>query len=71
MFAVMCSLAQAIIGQVYYQGGHGIEQDYNQAFRFFEQAAEQGDVASMAALGEMYQAGLGTKASNETVNVNV
>ena len=27
--------AQSVVGQLYYQGGHGLQQDYDEAFRNF------------------------------------
>lgn len=55
------------MGQIHYQGGHGFEQNYERALRYFQRAADQGNAIALAALGEMHQAGLGTVASNKTV----
>ena len=45
--------AQAVVGQLHYQGGHGLERNYAEAYRHFSRAAAHGDSTSQAFLGEM------------------
>ncbi|KAL3312949.1 Protein sel-1 1 [Cichlidogyrus casuarinus] len=61
------SSAQIGLGQLYYQGRHGVEQNHDKAFEYFEKAAKQakadpGNVAmAQAYLGEMLMAGTETR----------
>ncbi len=41
--------------------GVGVRQDYNEAFNWFEKAAEQGDVNAQFNLGIMYYKGYGVQ----------
>ncbi len=45
--------AQVVLGQLHYQGGHGVEPNLPEAMRFFDAAARAGDGNAMAYLGEM------------------
>ena len=49
--------AQYFIGYMYYKG-QGVDQDGEEAVKWFRQAAEQGDVKSQVRLGVMYRLGL-------------
>jgi TPR repeat protein len=50
---------------VMYDNGLGVEQSYEKAFEYYEQAAQQGDTSAMAHLGVMYANGLGVDQSYE------
>jgi uncharacterized protein len=50
--------AQAYLGFMYYRG-NSVEQDYEQAHKWFSMAAEQGISFAQLGLGTMYSAGLG------------
>ena len=58
--------AQSAMADLYYWGARGLERDQAAAGRFWEMAAEQGDVPSMSALGGLYLKGEGVEQSNET-----
>ena len=45
-------------GEMYYHG-EGVAQDYKEAFRWYQKAAEQGNVDAQHRLGEMYDQGQG------------
>jgi TPR repeat protein len=49
--------AQSQLGSVYYAGALGVEQDYEQAFHWFERAAEQGFARAQFNLGLCYERG--------------
>ncbi|EDO40221.1 predicted protein [Nematostella vectensis] len=49
--------AQVGLGQLYFQGGRGVELDHQRANRYFQQAAEAGNSNAMAFLGKMYSEG--------------
>lgn len=53
--------AENALGLRYFQGddGNGISRDEQQAFRWFSQAAENGNLAAQAKLGSLYWAGRG------------
>jgi len=46
--------AQVGLGQLYYQGGRGVDIDYEKAFKYFNLAAEAGNGNGLAYLGKMY-----------------
>ncbi|XP_055957164.1 protein sel-1 homolog 1 isoform X3 [Patella vulgata] len=46
--------AQVVLGQLYYQGGRGVEINHEQALHYFLMAAESGNANAMAFLGKMY-----------------
>lgn len=48
------------IGEVYYRG-IGVNQDFSQAFKFFQKAANMGHPGALCRLGNCYQFGLGTR----------
>ena len=50
---VNAALAQYNIGFMY-QNGEGVQKDFNQAVKWFEKAADQGDVQAQYSLGMMY-----------------
>lgn len=50
--------AQSVLGLLYY-GGHGVQQDDNEAVKWFRQAAKQGHPVAQLYLGRMYSAGQG------------
>lgn len=58
--------AMVALGGMHYNGGRGIAQDYGQALRYFQAAADGGNVDAHANLGLMYAHGLGVEANNET-----
>lgn len=43
-----------------YVSGFGVRQDYGEAFRWYQKAAEQGFAAGESGLGELYRSGHGT-----------
>ncbi|KEZ23782.1 hypothetical protein HS327_00174 [Glaesserella parasuis] len=49
-----------------YYNGKGISQDYHQAFKWFQKAAEKGDAKAQAALGVLYLSGQGVRQNNAT-----
>uniref|UniRef100_A0A6P7G3Y7 Protein sel-1 homolog 1 n=1 Tax=Diabrotica virgifera virgifera TaxID=50390 RepID=A0A6P7G3Y7_DIAVI len=46
--------AQVGLGQLHYQGGRGVELDYQKALHYFTQAANAGNALAMAYLGKIY-----------------
>ena len=44
-----------------YDNGHGVRQDYAEAFRWYHKAAEQGDAEAQYNLGAMYHNGDGVR----------
>ncbi|VDO04498.1 unnamed protein product [Rodentolepis nana] len=49
--------AQVTLGQLYYNGQHGIDLNHKLALFYFKRAAESGSSLAMAYLGEMYLVG--------------
>ncbi|KAK5648528.1 hypothetical protein RI129_003420 [Pyrocoelia pectoralis] len=59
--------AQVGLGQLHYQGGRGVELDYQKALEYFTQAANAGNAVAMAYLGKLYLDGSDEiKQDNET-----
>lgn len=59
--------AQVGLGQLHYQGGRGVELDYQKAMHYFTQAANAGNAIAMAYLGKIYLDGSDEiKQDNET-----
>ncbi|KAK9875383.1 hypothetical protein WA026_007778 [Henosepilachna vigintioctopunctata] len=59
--------AQVGLGQLHYQGGRGVELDYQKALHYFTQAANAGNAVAMAYLGKIYLDGSDDiKADNST-----
>ncbi|KAG5877443.1 hypothetical protein JTB14_033734 [Gonioctena quinquepunctata] len=59
--------AQVGLGQLHYQGGRGVELDYQKALDYFTQAANAGNAMAMAYLGKIYLDGSDEiKANNDT-----
>jgi TPR repeat protein len=58
------AIAQGLLGQMYLRG-EGVNQDYQQAVKWFLLAAEQWDAYSQGKLGGMYDAGLGVVQDNK------
>ena len=59
--------AQVGLGQLHYQGGRGVEQDFARAHRYFQLAANAGNANAYAFLGKLYSTGNSeVKANNET-----
>ena len=56
--------AFATIGEAYYRG-LGIKRDFNEAFRFYQKAANMGNVPALRRLGFCYELGHGTKRNLE------
>ena len=54
------ALAQYDLGQLYY-GGVGVDQDYDQAFKWFDLAANQGFAEAQLLLGFFYSNGFGVQ----------
>lgn len=46
--------AQVGLGQLHYQGGRGVDLDYQKALHYFTQAANAGNALAMAYLGKIY-----------------
>lgn len=53
------------IGVIYCEGGHGIEQNFEQAVMWFRKGVDQGDPHAMYELGKRYLAGEGVDANSE------
>ncbi|XP_030753370.1 protein sel-1 homolog 1 [Sitophilus oryzae] len=59
--------AQVGLGQLHYQGGRGIDLDYQKAMHYFTQAADAGNPMAMAYLGKIYLDGSDeVEANNDT-----
>ncbi|XP_015836829.1 protein sel-1 homolog 1 isoform X1 [Tribolium castaneum] len=59
--------AQVGLGQLHYQGGRGVDLDYQKAMHYFTQAANAGNAIAMAYLGKIYLDGSDeVKADNDT-----
>ncbi|KAF5291355.1 hypothetical protein FQA39_LY03506 [Lamprigera yunnana] len=59
--------AQVGLGQLHYQGGRGVDLDYQKAKHYFTQAANAGNAVAMAYLGKIYLDGSDEiKQDNET-----
>lgn len=55
------------LGQLYLLGGRGVEQNHQQAFHYFHEAAEQGSANAFGYLGKMYLDGTtATPQNNQT-----
>ncbi len=52
------TFAQNNLGSMYYNG-HGMQQDYAEALKWYQKAAEQGHAGAQSNLGAMYQHGQG------------
>lgn len=57
--------AQCNLGQIYYEGGYGIEQNYEKALKWFKLAAKNGDTISKRILGDIYYNGNGVQQDYE------
>jgi TPR repeat protein len=44
-----------------YKDAHGVETDYDEAFRWFKSSAQKGNMRAMCMLGEAYKFGQGTE----------
>ncbi len=53
--------AQLHLGDLYYNGGPAVTQDYSQAAKWLQKAADQGNARAQNVLGVMYQNGRGVK----------
>ena len=53
--------AQGLLGLMYYYTGNGVEQDYQQAFRWAKKAAEKKFAEAQGLLGVMYYEGNGVE----------
>ena len=49
------------MGENYYYGQNGVEQDYGKAHKYYEQGATKGNVQSLFYLGVLYERGYGVK----------
>lgn len=59
--------AQVGLGQLHYQGGRGVDLDYEKAMHYFTQAANAGNAMAMAYLGKIYLDGSDeVEANNDT-----
>ncbi|CAG9765806.1 unnamed protein product [Ceutorhynchus assimilis] len=59
--------AQVGLGQLHYQGGRGVDLDYQKAMHYFTQAASAGNAMAMAYLGKIYLDGSDeVEANNDT-----
>lgn len=59
--------AQVGLGQLHYQGGRGVDLDYQKAMHYFTQAANAGNAMAMAYLGKIYLDGSDdVEANNDT-----
>ena len=55
--------AQAILGDMYFEG-HGVDQNYAEAMRWYRKAADQGEAKAQFNLGVMYENGQGVDQDN-------
>ena len=58
--------AQVTMGTLFLQGGYGLEQNFESAFHYFQEAASQGDLNAISNLAFMHSRGLGTNQDNDT-----
>jgi TPR repeat protein len=59
-------MEKAAIGYFYYEGLAGVvDKDYNEAFRWYQRAAEKHQTDALLNLGQMYQEGEGTPVNYE------
>ena len=58
--------AQVTMGRLYALGARGLRKDIDAARKYLSEAANAGDAAAMANLGNMYANGFGVDANNET-----
>ena len=58
------STAQILLGGMY-EGGYGVEKDYEEAEKWFRKSAEQGDDRGQVDLGNMYLNGTGVEKNHE------
>lgn len=58
------STAQILLGGMY-EGGYGVEKDYEEAEKWFRKSAEQGDDRGQVDLGNMYFNGTGVEENHE------
>ncbi|XP_068619197.1 LOW QUALITY PROTEIN: protein sel-1 homolog 1 [Battus philenor] len=59
--------AQVGLGQLHFQGGHGVPLDISKALHYFQQAAKTGNAVANAFLGKIYlEGGEGVRPNNET-----
>ena len=56
--------AQSMMG-IYYAEGFGVEQDYDQSFKWLSMAAEQGEPNAQNSLGALYKHGYGVEVDDE------
>ena len=56
---------QAYFGYLYLNGQAGLQRNYEEAFKWYHKAADQGNVQAQYNLGVMYDEGLGTPRSHE------
>ncbi|KAL5966516.1 hypothetical protein TSMEX_005755 [Taenia solium] len=62
--------AQVTLGQLYYNGQHGIDLNHKLALYYFKRAAESGSSLAMAYLGEMYLVGSPQVPRDEALALN-
>uniref|UniRef100_A0A5K3F4I8 Ovule protein n=2 Tax=Mesocestoides corti TaxID=53468 RepID=A0A5K3F4I8_MESCO len=62
--------AQVTLGQLYYNGQHGIDLDHKLALHYFKRAADSGSHLAMAYLGEMYLVGSPDVPKDESLALN-
>ena len=58
MFESLCPF-QIVLGQLYYQGGRGVEVNHEMALHYFVTAAESGNANAYAYLGKVRQGPVG------------
>lgn len=58
--------AQVALGQLFYFGGRGLEQDFERAAQYFQRAAEQGNALASAHLAKMFLEGTAERQDNST-----
>lgn len=63
-----CVYAQYELGKLYNEG-YGLEKDFNKAFVYWTQAAENGNKESMLCLGKMYENGNGVEKDFNKANM--
>jgi hypothetical protein len=56
---------QAYFGYLYLNGQNGVQQNYEEAFKWYHRAADQGYVLAQYNLGVMYDEGIGVAQSHE------
>lgn len=61
--------SQMNLGYMYLYGANGVEQNFSEAFKYYELASKQNDPIALNNLGSLYFSGIGTKQNIQTAMV--